>query len=1057
MLRRGLVASATVVVVLAAMWPAAPDALGETEHGQDWFAEQRSYPSGVIPGGALTAARLAADRLPAVAMALAWSPLGPRSTTFGGDDDFSGEPPVAGRVTSIAPSPTDPGTAYIGAAGGGVWKTTDGGVSWTPLFDDQPVLAVGAVAVIPGADPGSDVVLAGTGEANGSRDSSYGLGLFRSADGGSSWSGVAGSLFEGCRFARLSVDPSDPMVILAAVRGGPTLAPSECGADREGIYRSADQGLTWARVLPGPASDVAPDTARPGSWYAAVAGSGVAASGDGGVHWNAVPGLPGDLGRVQLAVAGKRLFVLASRGFGPPAVWVATTGAPGWDPIELPPDFCRRGGSAPQCDYDMALAVDPSHPSRVFAGGIDLYGIPDIDAADPSARALGVADGGIHVDVHSLVFGPGPTGGHVLWVGTDGGVYRTVGGRSFRNLNGDLAITQFYPGTSGGLVGPLLGGTQDNGTQVHVDDRVWTRVFGGDGGYSAVNPDHPRTIYATLPGAFVFKSRDGGATWRNVFANEGEHREPAEFIAPFVMHPSIPSRLYVGTDRVYQSDDAGLTWRPISPAFGSQPGQDCCVSAIAPAPSDPLVVYAGMAAGGGLEVSVDGGTTWRDTGPNGLPDRFVTDMAVDPARPEHAVASVSGFGTGHLFETIDGGAHWLDVSGDLPDVPVNTVAFDPRPSPPTLFAGTDVGVFTAPDSGPGTGWSRYGTGLPNAVVTDLNLDLATSQLIAATHGRSMFEIPVPAPGSPVTYPLVAVSRGSGTIRSGDAGGPIDCGETCSVNLAPGSTETLEAEPATGFVFGGWLRCRSEEGEQCTAVVEGPTYVTAVFTDPSDPVTTLTAPHAELQLRRLFRVAWTATDEGSGVATSEVRARTASYDRRLPGYRNGFRVGGLERTSFLWSASEGSTTCFEVRAIDRAGNQGRWSEQKCTAAPVDDRSLEGRGWTHVHDARLFRGTALRSGTRGAELALPFVAARRLVLLAERCPRCGRVQVRWRGRVLGSFDLRAPRFHRRARIALVDLASVRKGPLTIRVVSRGRPVTIDGLAVMKVPAPVASGPS
>jgi hypothetical protein len=290
-----------------------------------------------------------------------------------------------------------------------------------------------------------------------------------------------------------------------------------------------------------------------------------------------------------------------------------------------------------------------------------------------------------------------------------------------------------YPGISGSIAagGPVLVGMQDNGIGLYSGTMTWHEFgFGGDGGSTAVNPLSPNVLYSTANFVTgVRKSTDGGVT--HVVVGHPDWASTAGFQAPVVMDLAKPDRIYVGTkERLWRSADAGGTWALFGDVVGA-------VLAVAPAPSNgDVVYYASHAPGNQVFVTDDDGATWTETSGNGLPDRWVEDIAVHPSRPNEAWVVMSGFGAGHVFHTTDYGAHWTDASGNLPDAPVNAIDVDGRRNPATLFAGTDVGVFVSFDSG--KHWAKTASGLPNAVVTDLLMDRATNTLLATTYGRGVW-------------------------------------------------------------------------------------------------------------------------------------------------------------------------------------------------------------------------------------------------------------------------------------------------------------------------------
>lgn len=643
-----------------------------------------------------------------------WTPLGPERVPISKTS--------TGRLTAIAVHPTDSHTIYIGGAQGGVWKTTDGGAFWTPLTDGECSLAMGHIVIDP-VDP--EIVYAGTGEQHFSLDSYYGCGVLRSEDGGSSWTQLGEAVFvrEGesnAKISRLDVDPSN---------AGDPATTTVLAASDFGLFRSEDGGETWELVLSGIATDLVRDPSDSQVLYAAIRYEGVFKSTDGGLSWDQLTGgLPAqNVSRINLALAPSAPDVVfasfqhrtESNLMG---IWRTGDGGLNWTQV-----WATGASCGAQCWYNMTIAVSPSDPEMVLFGGVSLF-----RSIDGGLTFQDVRDG-IHVDQHYLTFDPQDPS--VVYVGNDGGIYKsTNSGAQWTSLNTNLALAQFYPGVS---LHPWdaavsMGGTQDNGTVESFGSTEYNALIGADGGFTAINPLDPLIRY----GETQWKSEssysgprrsDGGSFARKV--NGIDLSESALFIPPLVMDPVNPNRLYFGTVRLYRTDDQAERWVPVSDAF---PGR---ISAIAPAASNPDVVYLGMN-DGSVHRTEDGGETWS-LNTLGLPRRYVKDIAVDPTDWQRVFLTFSGYGSGHVYRTTDAGSTWDNVSGDLPDVPVNAIVLDPA-EPNTLFIGTDVGVFVTYDAG--ATWTALTEGLPNAAVFDLAYNPGTGVLLAATHGRGMFTL-----------------------------------------------------------------------------------------------------------------------------------------------------------------------------------------------------------------------------------------------------------------------------------------------------------------------------
>lgn len=662
-----------------------------------------------------------------------WAPIGPFD--------------VGGRITSVAVHPTDGTTVWACAADGGVWKSTDQGEQWKPVMDFEKAISMGAIAV----DPNNPATLyVGTGEAANFVDSYSGAGMMKSTDGGETWKPCG--LTNVAAFARIAVSPGDGNIVLAAAI-----------RNNAGLYRSTNAGLTWSRVLPVPVTDITINPANPNELWIGGNEYGVMRSTDAGLSFSPSAdglGINGSfIGRVSVQVAPSQpttLYALANEASYSSSgiayhsrMYKSTNSGKTWVNIfNDEPNFLNYFGN-PQGDYNNVIAIKPDNPNMVMAGGVAL------------ARSI---DGGktwdvsitIHPDHHALAFDPANP--QRLYVGNDGGMYRSGDtGATFRRISKGLAITQFYAMAIDQQADSITyGGTQDNGTISNSATEYWETapgvVGGGDGFHVIVDPANSSLIFYETPfGAMHQKNIATGAS--QVFTqgiNLSNPADPAAWSAPFILDPTDPTLFYCGRSRVYRRTTQ-TQWTPISPSFRTP------ISAIAVSPVAPNILYAGtgMSAGNGIillnegiplgeiKVSMDKGKTWIDRSVGtGLPNRAVTEITASHTDSCTAWIAYSGFYSGHIFKTTNCGASWEDISKGLPDIPVNALALHPDDER-ILYAGTDIGMYITTDGG--KHWADYSEGLPKAVVADLAIHLATRTLRLATHGRSMWEIPLESP------------------------------------------------------------------------------------------------------------------------------------------------------------------------------------------------------------------------------------------------------------------------------------------------------------------------
>jgi uncharacterized protein (TIGR03437 family) len=748
---------------------------------QQYFYSQRAFPLSAIPAGARLGGLAQLNRLnqatrtgqPAPALrrmksaalttdSVNWTQIGPQPT--GGSTTYA----TAGRINAIAIDPRDNNTVYIGAAEGGVWKTTDGGVNWTPLTDQQASLASGAIAI----DPNNpDTVYVGTGEENFAGDSYYGAGILKSTDAGATWTQTLGPFLRDT-IGALAIQPTNSNILLCAAATG--------------LWRSTDAGATWTSVLAGaPATSLSFDPGDPSGVYAALGNSGggsrngVYHSQDGGFTWQKISGgFPtANVGRISLALAPSQPGTIyaqvqdsSAAGFGRLlGLWKTLDSGATWK--QLPVVNSSVWGTIQW--YDIALAVSPVDANVVYSGGLLIQRSLDGGTTWTALPQTGANAQILHADQHVFAFTADATR---LYIGNDGGAYTTtdITNATIRwaPLNSTLAITQFYPGMS---VHPQnaalgLGGTQDNGSQRFTGGMSWDNVACGDGGYTSIDPSAPSIAYSTCQNITIGKTVNLSGTAAFVGAQYGiDQTDLVAFIPPFVMDPSDPQVSYFGTYRIWQSRDSAGLWSPVSPDLTG--GLRGTLRAIAVAPSDPNTVYAGTNNGKlwtTAQMQNGAGATWKDISA-GLPIRTITHIAVDPFNAATAYVTYSGFAgstglQGHVYKTADQGTTWTDISGNLPNLPVNDLVVDPD-VPGTLYVATDAGVMVT--STGGTSWASLGNGLPRVVVLSLTLHRPSRILRAATHGRSAWDILVPLASDSLQPVITTISPN--TANAGDPG------------------------------------------------------------------------------------------------------------------------------------------------------------------------------------------------------------------------------------------------------------------------------------------------
>ncbi len=657
---------------------------------------------------------------------------------------------IGGRVTALTLDEHAKDVVYAAAASGGVWKSTDAGQTFATAWPDDGTQAMGALATGP-----DGTLYAGTGEVNpGGGSLTYGgTGLYASTNGGGSWTHLG--LTDSGAIGAIAVDPDDPDRIFVAAAGS-LFNP---GGDR-GVYRSTDGGVTWTRVLAGAndftgATEVMMDPTDSSRLYAVMwdhrrepnkrsyggVGSGVYRSTDGGDTWqrldSLVPAGP-DVGRIGLGLAPSnpnRLYAMLSDGGGSSGVFGgffrSDNGGDSW--VRLPDNEILAESQSTYAWWFAKVWVDPHNAQHVHVAGI---GLP---TTKNGGKTWTYDDDSMHVDQHAMVWDPQYS--NRVYLGNDGGVYRSDQGGN-RAWVGAVyqPFTQFYSAA----ISPqdpsrYSGGTQDNGSLRSWGHPEGFNIYlGGDGEENLINPTDKETVYACYQYGNCFRSFDGGDTL--TYFGNAVTSSRRNWFTPVQFDPVNPRVMYYGGNQLNRSTDSGRTWTVISPDLTGGPGQDAY-------PFGTITTHAAATDGATIYVGTDDGRVWitRDLGQtwtlllSGQP--WVTRVTVAANQPGTAWVTLSGYRAGshvpHVLRTDDFGATWTDLTGNLPQAPVNDVLIGDDGA---LYVATDQGVFVSPIGG--SSWSRLGTNLPMVPVDDIEYDGGTDRLVAATFGRGIYQITV---------------------------------------------------------------------------------------------------------------------------------------------------------------------------------------------------------------------------------------------------------------------------------------------------------------------------
>ncbi len=697
------------------------------------------------------------------------------SATFAGLKFRALGPAVtSGRVVGFAVHPAHPDQYYVAVASGGVWKTANAGTSWTPVFDNEGSYSIGCVALDP-KDP--NVVWVGTGENNSQRSVGYGDGVYKSTDGGKSWTRMK-QMQTSEHVGKILLDPRDSNTVYVAAQG-PLWGP---GGDR-GLYKTSDGGENWTKILNVSentgVTDVVLDPRHPDVLIAAAyqrrrhvwtlidggPESALHKSSDGGKTWKKLTsGLPpGDLGRIGLAVAPSNpevVYAIVEAADKKGGIFRSTDRGETWE---------RRNDFDQQAQYYAHLVVDPKDEDRIYVMNVLIRVSDD---GGKSLRPLG--EKWKHVDNHALWIDPRNTSHYR--VGCDGGIYESHDRGATWQFHANLPVTQFYD-VAVSDDGPwyhVYGGTQDNFTlggpakskSVHgLMNQDWFVVQGGDGFQCRVDPKDPNTVYAEMQygGLVRFDRRTGQRLGIQPQPGPGEPPLRWNWDAPLLLSPHAPSRLYFAANKVFRSDDRGDTWKAIGgdltrqldrdtlPIMGKVWAADAVAknlstsfygncTALAESPLKEGLLYAGT--DDGLIQVKEGDADWRkiDKFP-GVPEHsYVSRLLASGQAGQTAYAAFDNHKMAdfkpYLLRTTDAGRSWTSIAGDLPERGSVLAIAEDHKDPNLLFAGTEFGLFFTADGG--KKWVRLKGGLPTIAVRDLAIQRGENDLVAGTFGRGIY-------------------------------------------------------------------------------------------------------------------------------------------------------------------------------------------------------------------------------------------------------------------------------------------------------------------------------
>ncbi|MBX3117541.1 MAG: T9SS type A sorting domain-containing protein [Fimbriimonadaceae bacterium] len=669
---------------------------------------------------------------------------------------------TGGRIIDIEVHPSQPNTIYVGAATGGVWKSTNNGVSWTCIYQYEKTISMGDMAIAP-SNP--NIIWLGTGENNSQRSAHYGDGVWKSTDAGKTWTNMG--LADSMRVGRVAIDPKNPDIVYVAAMG--YLYKPGGG---KGLFKTTDGGKTWNRILQGENDtcamiDVVIDPKNPNLLFACSMdrlrrpwnirdsgpGSAIYKSTDAGKNWTKISGangLPGgNLGRIGMAFYEKDpkivYSVIDNNNPGKSVeVYRSDDSGKTWNLASTQ----RLGGGS----YYGKIFVDPNTADTVYVIDVQLRKSTD------GGKTYRTMERGKHVDNHAIWIDPRDSE-HVL-CGNDGGFYSSYDGGENWHFHDNLPLAQFYAiGADMAVPYNVMGGLQDNGAwrapsrsrrPSGINNSDWFNIVGGDGFYSVPDPEDPNTIYVS--------SQFGGITRFDAVTRNGRSIRPREqglrfnWMTPFLTSPHSSKTILVGAQKVFKSLNRGDGWTAISPDLttnnpdkirGNVP--HCTITTLDESPKKAGVIWAGTD-DGNVWVTQDDGANWTQVNANmpGAPKEWwISRVHASPHDVATAFVTITGFRedefTPLIYKTTDYGKTWNSIASNLPNEQLCVVKQDIL-NPDLLFVGTEQSCQVSLDGG--KSWNKLGNGLPSAPVQDLLVHPRDGDLVVGTHGRGIFVMDV---------------------------------------------------------------------------------------------------------------------------------------------------------------------------------------------------------------------------------------------------------------------------------------------------------------------------
>lgn len=646
-----------------------------------------------------------------------WQAVGPTDWTVAN----GGYSPGLGRVNAVEQHPSNTNIIYVGVPQGGVWKTTNGGTTWAPITDDLPISGVSDITIDPN-NPNTLYVCTGDGDGN----DSYGIGVLKSTDGGTTWSNTS-LLWES------GMDITARKLIISHANSNHLFVTTS-----KGVYKSVDAGANWHLVKSGIFKDVEMHPTDANRVY--IANSKIFYSTDGGETFTQSSGISGASTRAEMAVtpaaANKVYAVCGESSGGFQGFYESTDNGQTFTLKTDTPNILNSSndgsGTGGQAWYDLAIAADPNDGNRVYVGGVNIWRTTNAGNSFNIMTHWSLGTNWleyVHADIHSLDFF-----GSRLYAGCDGGVWLTTNqANSWSDLSPGLQNSQFYEiDVMPSDVNFLVGGTQDNGSFIVVGEDGY-HIRGGDGMNAQFHRSDADTWFYEWQYGGVHRTTDGGNSF-DYIAPDGE----GAWNTPFETSPTNHNTLYVGYQSLFKSTNLGNSYNEIVVPGGGDINEIAIYNG-----SDNNIAVSKSSQ---LLISTNNGGSW--TTASGLPNLFITGIVYHPTDAQTMWVCVSGYNEGSkVYKTTNGGSNWTNISFNLPNVPANKIIYEPN-SNNGLYVATDMGVFYKNDDL--ANWVSFSEGLPIVTVVDLAYHEGTNTLFAGTYGRGIYKTSAftPSPNAP---------------------------------------------------------------------------------------------------------------------------------------------------------------------------------------------------------------------------------------------------------------------------------------------------------------------